>query len=85
MPMLDPSHVSDPSRHVCLILRPDGREDIYRPGSWMFGSLAPIPSELARRFAGTIPARPLDRVFRTLPDGRVTPVRGVRILGVFPQ
>ncbi|GEM_PF-6037061 len=55
--MRSPDSVKNPLAHVCLVRRPDGRKDLHRPGSFLFGSLAPIPDEAARYFRGVLPGR----------------------------
>lgn len=53
--MLAPYLVKNPLAHVCLVRRPDGRLDLYRPGSFLFGSLARVPAEAGRYFGGRLP------------------------------
>ncbi len=54
--MLAPHLVQNPLAHVCLVRRPDGRLDLHRPGSFLFGSLAPVPAEAGRYFGGRLPS-----------------------------
>lgn len=47
---------------VQIVIGVDGRKDIYRPGSVLFGTLAPIPPEIARQFTDGLPAEVIPEV-----------------------
>lgn len=44
---------------VHIVIGVDGTKDIYRPGSILFGTLAPIPPEVAAELGGILPAVPI--------------------------